>query len=166
VSSLALVGALVAGCAQTQLRVVQKVPGERPRANIYVVVYEGGVEASFAHELSRALTEALGAHTSARKATVLTGLEFDMRFLDRDMDASGADAVLTLKPLGAATGRHGQAVDVIFGVTFEDRASGQPLWAARLEVDGALWLGIEPAAQKIVDALASDHLIAPAAVSR
>jgi hypothetical protein len=142
------------------------IPANRPHASIYVIVYEDGAVPSLAYELSRAMTDALGAHTGARKSTVLTGIEFDTRFVDRDIAAFGADAVLTIRMVGARTGgRHGETTDLIYGATLEDRASHQPVWAARVEISGAVGAGIEPAAGKIVAALAQDHMIPPAVVS-
>jgi hypothetical protein len=157
--ALAVSAALVASCVQTSVRVVQMVPGEAPHERIFVVVYEGGAPAMFARQLLQATMQTLGAHGGAREGRVLTGLEFDTRFLDQEIDRFGAQAVLTIKPLGSRTGRHGEIVGLIYGATLTERPSDRPLWAAKIEISGAVGMGIPEAAGRLVDALAADHLI-------
>ncbi|HMF40672.1 MAG TPA: hypothetical protein VKQ32_08255 [Polyangia bacterium] len=159
---------LVAGCATTQVRVVQRTAVDRTRASIYVIVYECADDpyaAGHARKLSAAMMNALGPHTGARWSTVLTGLEFDTRSVDQQMDSLGAQAVLTLKPIGARTDRYGETVALVYGATLTDRPSNQPLWAAKAEISGTVDLGIQDVADKIVADLARDHMIGPVVAS-
>jgi len=168
VASLALAATLVCGCALTSVRVVQRVPVDRTYASVYVIVYEGAGDyyaPRFARKLSGAMMQALGTHTPARWSRILTGLEFDTSSVDRDIDSVGAQAVLTLRPLGTRSGHHGQIVERTYGVTLSDRPSNQPLWAAKVDISGAYELGIEDVAGKIVDSLTRDHLLGPAVAS-
>jgi hypothetical protein len=155
---------LVAGCATAQVRVVQKVPVDRARASVYVIVYENADDPSatrFARSLSAAMLNALAAHTAARWSTVLTGVEFDTRSVDQEIDRLGAQAVLTLKPIGSRTDRYGDTVAQIYAATLSDRPSNQPLWAAKAELSGAVGFVIDDVAHKLVDRLAKDRLIGP-----
>jgi hypothetical protein len=163
--ALALAPVLLAGCFSSSIRVVQKVPVDHTRDRIYVIVYEGPITSYYSNHLAGAVIEALGAHTGARKGTVLTGLEFDTTWLEKDMDAFGAEVVLTVRPLGTRTDRYGNLVGLIYGATLHDRSSNQDVWAAKMEVYGALEWGIKEAAEKIVAALANDHMIAGPVVS-
>ena len=87
---------------------MQNVPGDHPYERIYLVVYEGAAPAGFAHQMSRATSDALGAHTGARQARVLTGLEFDTRFVAPEIDRFGGQAILSIRPIGSRPGRHGE----------------------------------------------------------
>lgn len=154
----------VAGCATAQVRVVQRVPVDRTRASIYVVVYENADDPDggrFARSLSDAMLKALAAHTAARWGTVLTGLEFDTRSVDQQIDRLGAQAVLTLKPIGSRSDRYGGTAALIYAATLSDRPTNQPLWAAKAELSGEVGFVIEDVAHKLVERLAKDHLIGP-----
>jgi hypothetical protein len=125
--------AFLAGCVQVSVRVVQKVPIERPKERIYVVVHEGAAAPAYAHALAKAMVTRLGAHAGAFKSTVLTGVEFDTGFLERDIDAFGAQAVLQIKPLGTRSGRYGTTLGVIYSATLYDSPSKLGLWAAKVD---------------------------------
>ena len=125
--------AFLAGCAQVSVRVVQKAPIERPKERIYVVVHEGAAAPAYAHALARAMVTRLGGHAGAFKSTVLTGVEFDTSFLERDIDAFRAEAVLQIKPLGTRTGRYGTTLGVIYSATLFDSPSKTGLWAAKVD---------------------------------
>jgi len=163
VFSLAAVASLAVGCYSTSIRVVQRVPTDRPRDHIYVIVYEGGAPTPYGIQLARAIVDALGAHVGERRGRVLTGIEFDTSFVDQEIDRFGAQAVLALKPLGSRTGRYGEILALTYGATVTEHPSNQPLWAAKIEISGAAWPeAIVDAAAKLVGALASDHMIPPA----
>jgi hypothetical protein len=161
----AVAATALAGCVHTSVRVVQKVGVDRPRDRIYVIVYEGPTYPRYARKMSDAVVEALGAHQSARAGKVLSGLEFDTTSVERDVESFGAQLILSIRPIGTRTGRQGEIVALIYGATLTDRPSNQPLWAARIDISGWVDDGIATAAAQIVDALAKDHLIPPAAVS-
>jgi hypothetical protein len=164
VLAIAAALAALAGCVSTSVRVVQKVGIERPCDRIYVIVYEGPTYPRYAREMSVAMIQALGTHPGAQESKVLSGLEFDTTSVERDIDGFGAQLVLSIRPIGTRTGRYGETVALIYGATLTDRPSNQPLWAARIDIDGSVDHGIPRAAGKIVDALANDHLIPPAGV--
>lgn len=163
VFSLAVVASLAAGCYSTSVRVVQRVPTDRPRDHIYLIVYEGGAPASYGMQLARALVDALGAHVAERRGRVLTGIEFDTSFVDQEIDRFGAQAVLAVRPLGSRTGRYGEILGLTYAATVTEHPSNQPLWAAKIDISGAAWPeAIVDAAATLVGALANDHLIPPA----
>jgi hypothetical protein len=164
VLAIAAALAVITGCVSTSVRVVQKIGVDRPRDRIYVIVYEGPTYPRYAREMSDAMMEALGAHPGARASKVLSGLEFDTTAVGREVDNFGAQLVLSIRPIGTRTGRHGEVVAVVYGALLTDHPSKQPLWAARVDISGWVDDGIPTAAGQIVNALANDHLIPPAGV--
>ena len=124
---------VLAGCVQVSLRVVQKVPIQQPKERIYVVVHEGAAPSFYARALAQATVIRLGAHPGAFKSAVLTGAEFDTSFLDRDIDAFRAHAVLQIKPIGTHSDRYGSTNRVTYSATLYDSPSKAGLWAAKVE---------------------------------
>jgi hypothetical protein len=171
------------------------VPVDRPKERIYVVVHEGAVAPVYARALAQAMVTRLGAHPGAFKSAVLTGVEFDTSFLEREIDAFGAQAVLQIKPIGTRSGgRYGTTRGVIYSATLFDSPSKTGLWAAKVDAPtyaqpstaphprndpsaagaGAWPTGSEPSpirsmmeatAERIVAAMAADQMVGPAVVS-
>jgi hypothetical protein len=125
--------AFLAGCVEVSLRVVQKIPLQQPKERIYVVVHEGAAPPFYARALAQAMVTRLGAHAGAFKSAVLTGVEFDTSFLDRDIDAFRAHAVLQIKPIGTHSDRYGNTSRVTYSATLFDSPSKKGLWAAKVE---------------------------------
>ena len=185
----------LAGCAQVAVRVVQKVPIERPKERIFVVVHEGAAAPAYAHALAQAMVTRLGAHAGAFKSAVLTGVEFDTSFLEREIEAFGAQAVLQIKPIGTHSNQYGSTIRVTYSATLFDSPSKVGLWAAKVEAPNVVgssdpthprkaaaagagaWaadgivaaplfvMGTEAAADAIVGAMAADRMIGPVLVS-
>ena len=185
--------AFLAGCAEVSVRVVQKVPIQTPKERIYVVVHEGAAAPAYAHALAKAMVARLGSHAGAFKSAVLTGVEFDTSFLDRDIDAFGAHAVLHIKPLGTHSNKYGSTIRVTYSATLFDSPSKTGLWAAKVEApthaepstpsparndqSAGAWPTdrtsaaspvrsmMEATAERIVAAMAADQMIGPARVA-
>jgi hypothetical protein len=75
----------------------------------------------------------LEAHAGVFKSAVLTGVEFDTSFLERDIDAFRAQAVLQIKPIGTHSNQYGSTVRVTYSATLFDSPSKMGLWAAKVE---------------------------------
>jgi hypothetical protein len=96
-------------------------------------VHEGAAPPFYARALAQAMVTRLGAHAGEFKSAVLTGVEFDTGFLDRDIDAFRAHAVLHIKPIGTHPGRYGDTNRVTYSATLFEVPSKTGLWAAKVE---------------------------------
>jgi hypothetical protein len=147
---------LAAGCYSSTIR-AQAVPVDKPRQRIYVLVHEGSIESRHAATLARDLLVRLQHHLVSRGA-VVTGVEFDKRALDTDIETFRPESVLEVKPIAVRPGDHGEIVYLSFGATLLDYPSNQTIWSAKAELSGSFG-PLSAVAERIVGSLVANRMI-------